>query len=1031
MREHREEVERSNRRFEDANIHRESLLVPQSDFNFSPRTSPQPGNEMYSPTIPSHVTKAVHEKQRDHDEELISNRQAVKEALAILFRRLSRTCGESQVNEMLKVLCSEYCRIEDIRSSLSSVSSCEKVIQESYGQDFEGLGFSEHVVCDENGAKGLVYKRSAQAVIREQVGSCLRKDFFVSPSEARAGTMQMDPVIRFPSHPIAATLGVQACAIIRRSVMSNGSEEIQWNENGNHIQSAPVLLQIYSDKSHTTLKSSAFSFYPFHVVALNFTDDSKKFMINSGRTVLGYLPTKFDYGASDQSPNINVGLSRQSRIRIIHKCVDLLLEDLVNTQLTGFVSKTADGACLRLHCVVASYVADLPEAKDITAVLNGNQSFRNCHKCLTKTIHFSNSSSAPLRNLALTNRELSKYRNEIQSARRAEARKDRTTAANHKVAAQEILSKLSMENYPPAFSNHFKSLSSGLERVSILDPYAIFRFEPLHNLHLGITKMILRLIHLRLRSVSSMPLRVLHRMNLFLREVELFHMCPEMHVDFTVTSKNHYLNGLFNAEGVIGMLEAKNFKHVEKILPYLGTIADRAVSPPRSSTTSTLSTYCEILRLIYRRGCKDWWTSSELSELQALVSRFKHEAKTLFGKFHPSGLGTEKFHSLDHLSTDIACIGSIHHLSASIWEHSHCDFKKMYRSTSKRRSTALQTSVSRVEETMAMEKFASQSQILSSLPSWGKRLGLDKSTNKDSREKLVSNPSPCGTGNTFSASEIVRFVNYSEESGALERDILVSSPHIVDFYRDIGAEGFLMMAKELKILQTTEFHLSDPTRMRIRRPKSAIMTSLRSPSQNSQATINNDQHVHLTLTEGGNFIHRLVAARDYWNASGLRQDSVMMQTECCSCPPDSMCLWFGCMQCMLTIIIEHQTSDGVRNESHDFCFVRYLEVVKPRDCVDKACRSIKLRWARANDDVLPGHDPGKWYGLTPLTSVVGMISLVPAEGEDPYADVSSNRVNASTFNAHKAWYDKYYYLNQYYSPSECSYINSINSQDSL
>lgn len=81
-----------------------------------------------------------------------------------------------------------------------------------------------------------------------------------------------------------------------------------------------------------------------------------------------------------------------------------------------------------------------------------------------------------------------------------------------------------------------------------------------------------------MESVPIMPLRVLHRMNHFLKKTKFFHTCPRLRVDVTITSKCLYFNGLFNGGGAVSSLEAKNYNHCENFLSYLGAIVDCAVT---------------------------------------------------------------------------------------------------------------------------------------------------------------------------------------------------------------------------------------------------------------------------------------------------------------------------------------------------------------------------------------------------------------------------------------------------------------------
>lgn len=86
--------------------------------------------------------------------------------------------------------------------------------------------------------------------------------------------------------------------------------------------------------------------------------------------------------------------------------------------------------------------------------------------------------------------------------------------------------------------------------------------------------------------------------------IKSFHVCLEMRVDLTVTSQRLYLDAIFNVDGVAGMLEAKNNKHVEMVFSYLGAIVDRTVTALNPCITSTLPTYFEIIWRVYRRGFK-------------------------------------------------------------------------------------------------------------------------------------------------------------------------------------------------------------------------------------------------------------------------------------------------------------------------------------------------------------------------------------------------------------------------------------------
>lgn len=102
---------------------------------------------------------------------------------------------------------------------------------------------------------------------------------------------------------------------------------------------------------------------------VTFADDSTKKLLLLEETLLGYLPTSFQRAAvSDDKES----LSRCSRIKLIHKCLLSMFQDMDSYVLKGLRIHTRDGFDLGEQFVLSSYAADLPESKDVVAVFNGN-----------------------------------------------------------------------------------------------------------------------------------------------------------------------------------------------------------------------------------------------------------------------------------------------------------------------------------------------------------------------------------------------------------------------------------------------------------------------------------------------------------------------------------------------------------------------------------------------------------------------------------------------------------------------------------
>lgn len=71
--------------------------------------------------------------------------------------------------------------------------------------------------------------------------------------------------------------------------------------------SAVEVLQFYSDKSHTSIKLSAFIFYLVHITLQNLRKDAQNLLIKSAKSVIGYLLTMFEDVKS--SENVSIGIS--------------------------------------------------------------------------------------------------------------------------------------------------------------------------------------------------------------------------------------------------------------------------------------------------------------------------------------------------------------------------------------------------------------------------------------------------------------------------------------------------------------------------------------------------------------------------------------------------------------------------------------------------------------------------------------------------------------------------------------------------
>ena len=148
------------------------------------------------------------------------------------------------------------------------------------------------------------------------------------------------------------------------------------------IFSLVAFIQLFTDKTHTTLKGSSVAAYPVHLTLQNYSDSFRRIVINSGISIIGYLPVDTiemeDPEDEVHVPHTSMTDGRTKRMEILHSAMKVILSTLEESVEKGFEATTADGFTIRCHPALTSYVADLPEVNDMTATKSG-QTARPCH----------------------------------------------------------------------------------------------------------------------------------------------------------------------------------------------------------------------------------------------------------------------------------------------------------------------------------------------------------------------------------------------------------------------------------------------------------------------------------------------------------------------------------------------------------------------------------------------------------------------------------------------------------------------------
>lgn len=208
--------------------------------------------------------------------------------------------------------------------------------------------------------------------------------------------------------------------------------------------------------------------------------------------------------------------------------------------------------------------------------------------------------------------------------------------------AEKTLKHVSISRNIPALA------ADKVPSVDFSDPYQKFRYEPLHNMHLGVTKTIILLMNERTGKLFARPNRIFRRCNVMLTEIDRFFKCYDLDVDFSRSGKEPSLNGLFKAYRVKVLMDARNYGQIENILSFIGAVVDRVLDQVDAAPLKSLfAPYADFVRFHYRRGTAQCCTSGYFLQLHTRIEKFKTEAFVLFPDVHD--LCTVKFHLLDHV----------------------------------------------------------------------------------------------------------------------------------------------------------------------------------------------------------------------------------------------------------------------------------------------------------------------------------------------------------------------------------------------
>ena len=940
------------------------------------------------------------------------------EEIVNAFIKLGESSSTVSCNELLVTL--ERKR-DEMKTFLENFKTMEAIREHKFKQDQEKIerrGFKSHEIISDGGITTEIFMRDPIEVLRTQFEHTLIEDIVIDPTDN----------FTTRTHPMNSEMGVGAARKAIEEIKCSSDPEVFWrNMKVHRSQSIMALLQLYSDKSQTSLSQNNFSFYPVHINFLNFKERVRREHISSGRSIFAYLPVQYNISNDEEIiKNIEVNerkkgnkyVRRVQVLKALHECMNFSLQELKKNAKIGISVQTKDDLNLHAHIMLSSYIADLPEAEDMTGIKRGGNTAHPCHRCLVTKEEMPFSTRATKRNVQHTIELLKKV----------------NLGCNE---SAEKLKDLSMNEIPPVlFDFPFRELHP------CLDTYAIFTVEPMHVLWIGLARTLKECIVNKLcdtlkksssicttkgesRTYSSIKKSVLRMLNDFLAKVQKMSVGYGIVVDFSKGKHEGRLSGLFSDNGLIGMLEASDYKDIENVSPFLGAIVDRCCGEVKEApVTRTLTMFNDIIQQLYERNHNIGWTDEKLEKLSNDIRLFKKQGRKTFENYQSSKMGFPKWHLLDHIVEDLKRVGNISFLEADFYEMEHKSFKKEYKLTSRRKHSALKEVTDR-----------QNNQLISNL-------GVEKNHTlrkpNPSRMEAVKIDGAflvrSGQNTTILQLKLEYRNMYNRRKG-IDRGSKV--PNVVTEISDrIGELGVRILVELLeKKLSSLGSNSTQYQHQKIQFPSSAYISGYAVPRANNMKSIDNEVYIKKNNLR---FSQRVVAASRFYNSSSPRLDNVMIEGSSENAAINEMMIWFAKVLSFVRICKTDNDTEtcAIHNrkncpschsdEGAELAFVQYYESLPASalkmDSIDKSLDCVRLQWQRTNGDE-HGHLAAKYFDLVPVDTIRGVVHIVPADIEIPLMSTHVKRKGEydELRNGEEGWASELFYVNRFFKTRGESY----------
>ena len=909
------------------------------------------------------------------------------------------------LKSIIALLHSSHFDISFFRKSVTDIQSCKKWSCSKFTEQASTEGFrKKKASLNIHGSQHVAdyFHRDIQSVLKEQVQAASPEDIIIQPSDCAVSDNSSI------KHPMQSSYFRNRYNVIRNTVICSKDKSVVWYDD--HKEKSFVgFVQLFTDKTKSSLKIGGMTAYVIHATFLNFTKKFRQHLIQTGKTIVGFLPTDStllnsptvsipdvqdlddEYDINDVPDTITEDSAEQSTDKeiialldkvlltstakgreiamgLLHNAIDSILDPLYSASAEGFEIPFKN---VILYCfpTLVSYCCDIPEAKDITACRHNMNTNCPCHRCFVtlEDIQLLRHSMDRLFEHTLTIRKEVLHRAKGRSNTVVNKSGDHCqTNEDH----QSLLQKYSLSPW-----------TSFLERVvqahSLFIPrslYDIFTYEPLHNLHLGISKMLKQLTFHLVGSDKEVhfcnakkkgPIKfhtkkmaILRACNSLLRAFEKSDTISSLHIDFSTKDNTCRLNGILLEAGVRGMLEGKDYRNLDFVFPFVAAYVDKISGCTSNGLTLVHTMYSDLLTVLLDDVERDGVNDDSIRAISKRIASFKKECVKCFSPYVSNGLFTLKFHLLDHLTDDLKRYGSLSFLSAGPYEYFNTIVEKHYRTTSKRTSTALSETIA----SMSSEMDSQQNDPL--IPTHI----LDKHiTASDARSQYLVRD---GLTVTF------RQLKLSQDNGC---DVKIKSL-ISELQTVLPPTDFGVLVKLISEEIIAKFPRVLDYGTTLTFVKSGYIHSFKIPTlksfckQSKKILYSPDDSARQTKK-------RIFATSRFGPTKKAVHSCIFMKGRDPGGSEEEY--WFA--QIIALFRITSATST-VQNDtfSQEYAFVKFFMCTPPKDEIDNILNCVCLRWETEDgidhsSEEITGSDTitaGEQYGVVPLKSICGTCDII-------------------------------------------------------